>query len=103
MRDGPVDTLDSFALRAAFSKVVNMKTFRPVSYALGVVAISFASLEAIETMTGAALVPDWSGAALAISVAGAGFAIGACAHRSGCATRYRKATIVCANAKVCSV
>jgi nickel/cobalt transporter (NiCoT) family protein len=72
----PVDTLDSIVLRSTFSKMVGSKTFRPVSYTLSAIALSLALLEVIGTITGASLIPDWSGAAMAVSVIGIGFVLG---------------------------
>jgi nickel/cobalt transporter (NiCoT) family protein len=72
----PVDTIDSFMLRATFSKIIGSKTFRPVSYALGAIALSLALLEGIGTVTGTSLIPDWSGAAIAVTVIGTGFVLG---------------------------
>jgi len=69
----PTDTLDSFMLREIFSRISGSKGFRTMSYALSVLAMSLAGVEAIGIVAGIDLMPSWSGALLALSVVFAGF------------------------------
>jgi nickel/cobalt transporter (NiCoT) family protein len=64
----PTDTLDSFFLREVFSRMTNTGAFRAMSYALSILAMSLALLEATGVATGIDLIPAWSGAFLAVSV-----------------------------------
>lgn len=74
----PVDTLDSFVLRSAFSKIFSTKGFRYLSYALSFVAITIAALFSYATITSSDIVPIWTGPSMTgviIAVAfGYGFA-----------------------------
>jgi len=74
----PTDTLDSLVLREVFSRMTNTGGFKAMSYALSVLALSLALLEATGVMTGIDLVPSWSGAFLALSVISAGFSYSYC-------------------------
>jgi high-affinity nickel-transport protein len=68
----PTDTLDSLVLREVFSRMTNSGGFRAMSYALSVLAITLAALEATGVASGIDLIPAWSGAFLALSVISAG-------------------------------
>lgn len=69
----PTDTLDSVVLRGVLSKMTNSGGFRAISYGLSLLAILLALLEGTGLMTGANLIPSWSGAILALAVVSAGF------------------------------
>jgi high-affinity nickel-transport protein len=69
----PTDTLDSLVLREVFSRMTNSGGFKAMSYALSVLALSLALLEATGVMTGIDFIPSWSGAFMAVSVISAGF------------------------------
>jgi len=69
----PTDTLDSLVLREVFSRMTNSGGFKAMSYALSVLAMSVAVLEATGIIAGVDLIPTWSGALLALSVISAGF------------------------------
>lgn len=69
----PIDTLDSLLLREVFSRMSNSGGFKAMSYALSILAMSLALLEATGFVTGVELIPSWSGALLALSVVSVGF------------------------------
>jgi nickel/cobalt transporter (NiCoT) family protein len=69
----PTDTLDSLVLREVFSKMSKSGGFRTMSYALSILAMSLALLEAAGFVAGMELIPSWSGAFLALSVVSVGF------------------------------
>jgi hypothetical protein len=60
-------------LREAFSRISGSRGFRMMSYALSVLAISLAIMEATGIVAGIDLLPSWSGALLALSVVFVGF------------------------------
>lgn len=64
----PVDTLDSFVLRSAFSRIFNTKGFKYMTYALSAVALTVAAVTSFETITGSEIVPDMTSPILAITV-----------------------------------
>ena len=69
----PTDTLDSLVLREVFSRMTKSGGFKTMSYALSILAISLATLEATGLIAGVDLIPSWSGAFLALSVVSVGF------------------------------
>ena len=69
----PTDTLDSLVLREVLSRMTDSGGFKTMSYALSVLAISLAILEATGIIANVNLIPSWSGALLALSVISAGF------------------------------
>ena len=69
----PVDTLDSVLLRSAFAKIFNKKGFRYMSYALSGTAMTVASVFSYEIITGSDILPELTGAVLAIVIIGASF------------------------------
>jgi len=68
----PTDTLDSLVLREVFSRMTSTGGFKMMSYALSVLALSVAMLEATGVIAGVDLIPSWSGALLALSVISTG-------------------------------
>ncbi len=64
----PVDTLDSFILRSAFSRIFNTRGFKHMTYALSAVALTIAAVTSYETVTGSEILPDLTGPVLAITI-----------------------------------
>jgi high-affinity nickel-transport protein len=69
----PLDTLDSVALRSAFTRIIHKNMFRHISYALSVVAILVAVTTLYETMTSHQIMPEWTGPSLAGGVIATSF------------------------------
>jgi nickel/cobalt transporter (NiCoT) family protein len=64
----PVDTLDSFILRSAFSRIFNTRAFKYMIYALSTVALTVAAVTSYETITSSEILPDLTGPVLAITI-----------------------------------
>jgi len=64
----PVDTLDSFILRSAFSRIFNTKGFKYMIYALSAVALTIAAVTSYETISSSEILPDLTGPVLAITI-----------------------------------
>jgi len=64
----PVDTLDSFILRSAFSRILNTRCFKYMTYALSAVALTIAVVTSYETITSSEILPDLTGPVLAITI-----------------------------------
>lgn len=69
----PVDTLDSVLLRSAFARIFNKKGFKYMSYALSGSAMVIASIFSYEIITGIDILPEITGALLAIAIIVASF------------------------------
>jgi high-affinity nickel-transport protein len=69
----PIDTLDSFVLRSAFSKIFSTRGFRYLSYALSGVALSVAAMVSYSILAGIEIIPEWLGPALAVGIIAASF------------------------------
>ena len=69
----PIDTFDSVVLRSAFSKIFHTKGFRYMSYALSGTALLVASFTAYQILTGAEILPKFTGPVLAVSIVSASF------------------------------
>ena len=69
----PVDTLDSVLLRSAFARIFNRKGFKYMSYALSGSAMTIAFVFSYEIITGSDILPEITGAVLAIAIIGASF------------------------------
>jgi len=80
----PVDTLDSVALRSAFSRIFNTKGFTYMAYALSGLALAIAALEYYSVITNSDILPDLTGPVLAMIIICAAFGY-------GFATRHRLA------------
>jgi high-affinity nickel-transport protein len=63
-----IDTLDSFALSSAFSRIFTTKGFKCLSYALSSVAIAVSVLFSYSTITNSNIVPIWTGPSMAAAV-----------------------------------
>jgi nickel/cobalt transporter (NiCoT) family protein len=68
----PTDTLDSLVLREVFARMTNSGVFRTMSYVLSILALSIAFLEGTGVVVGVELIPEWSGALVAVSVVSLG-------------------------------
>lgn len=64
----PVDTLDSFVLRSAFSRLFNTNGFRYISYALSGAALVVASVASYEILANTEILPKLTGPVLATSI-----------------------------------
>lgn len=64
----PVDTIDSFILRSAFSRIFNTRGFKYMTYALSAVALTIAVVTSYETVTSSEILPDLTGPVLAITI-----------------------------------
>jgi nickel/cobalt transporter (NiCoT) family protein len=80
-----VDTLDSMVVRSAFSRILDTKVFKYMSYALSGVALTIASLESYSVITNTNTIPPLTGPILAIIIITIAFGY-------GFATRNRKKT-----------
>lgn len=69
----PVDTLDSFLLGSAFSRIFHTKAFRYMAYALSGAAISIAAVESYGAVAHANLLPPWAGPVLAVGILACSF------------------------------
>jgi high-affinity nickel-transport protein len=75
-----LDTLDSIALRSAFSKIFHKNMFRHMSYALSGVAILVAIAMLYESLTSTPILPEWTGPSIAGGVILASFAYSFLTH-----------------------
>ena len=64
----PVDTLDSFILRSAFSRIFDTKAFRYMAYALSGAALTVAAVLSYETITNSEILPEITGPVLAVTI-----------------------------------
>jgi high-affinity nickel-transport protein len=70
----PMDTLDSFVLRSAFSRIFSTRGFRYLSYALSGVALSVAAMVSYSILAKAEkIIPEWLGPVLAVGIIAASF------------------------------
>jgi nickel/cobalt transporter (NiCoT) family protein len=70
-----VDSMDGIFVRSAFSKILNTKIFKYMSYALSIVALGVAAAETYSTVYNVDI-PEWIGAVLAVTVIGTAFGYG---------------------------
>lgn len=70
----PVDTLDSIMLRSAFSRIIDKKGFRYMSFALSGAALTVAAAASYEVLTGSDILPELTGPILAGVIIGSSFA-----------------------------
>jgi nickel/cobalt transporter (NiCoT) family protein len=71
-----VDTIDSIVVRSVFSKILDTKVFKYMSYALSVVALTVASLESYAVITSTNTIPILTGPILAIIIITIAFGYG---------------------------
>lgn len=69
----PVDTLNSFVIRSAFSRIFNTRGFKYMTYALSAVALTIAAVTSYETITSSEILPDMTGPILAITIISVSF------------------------------
>ncbi len=69
----PVDTLNSFVIRSAFSRIFNTRGFKYMTYALSTVALTIAAVTSYETITSSEILPDMTGPILAITIISVSF------------------------------
>ncbi|OLC34937.1 MAG: hypothetical protein AUH84_04010 [Thaumarchaeota archaeon 13_1_40CM_4_38_7] len=60
-----IDTLDSMALRSAFSRIFQKNLFRNMSYALSGLAMTVAAISSYEILNNTDILPEWTGPSLA--------------------------------------
>ena len=70
-----VDSMDGIFVRSAFSKLLNTKIFKYMSYALSIVALGVAAAKTYSTVYNVDI-PEWIGAVLAVTVIGTAFGYG---------------------------
>jgi len=68
-----VDTFDSVILRSAFSKILQAKGFRYMSYALSGTALIVASIASYEIITKSEILPRFTGPVLAVGIVSSSF------------------------------
>ena len=64
----PIDTLDSFLLKSAFSRLFAKRGFRYMSYSLSAAALAIGAIASYETITNLEVLPDITGPVLAITI-----------------------------------
>ena len=70
----PVDTFDSVILRSTFARIIHVKGFRYMSYALSVTALIVASVASYEVLTDSEILPKLTGPLLAVTIVSTSFA-----------------------------
>lgn len=69
----PIDTLDSFLLKSAFSRIFGKSGFRFISYSLSAAALAIGAIASYETITNLEILPDITGPVLAVTIIIASF------------------------------
>lgn len=64
----PIDTLDSYLLRSAFSKIFGKAGFRYMAYSLSAAALAVGAIASYETITDLEILPDITGPVLAVTI-----------------------------------
>jgi high-affinity nickel-transport protein len=64
----PLDTLDSYILRSAFSRIFDTRAFRFMAYSLSGAALTVAAVASYETITNTEILPDITGSVLAVTI-----------------------------------
>jgi high-affinity nickel-transport protein len=64
----PLDTLDSYILRSAFSRIFDTRAFRFMAYSLSGSALTVAAVASYETITNSEILPDITGSVLAVTI-----------------------------------
>jgi high-affinity nickel-transport protein len=72
----PVDTLDSVALRSAFSRIFNTKGFTHMAYPLNGLALAIAAMESYSVISNSDVLLDLIGPVLAVIIICAAFGYG---------------------------
>jgi nickel/cobalt transporter (NiCoT) family protein len=69
----PLDTLDSYILRSAFSRIFDTRAFRFMAYSLSGAALTVAAVASYETITNSEILPDITGSVLAVTIIAVSF------------------------------
>lgn len=64
----PLDTLDSYVLRSAFSRIFDTRAFRFMAYSLSGAALTVAAVASYETITNSEILPEMTGPVLAVTI-----------------------------------
>jgi high-affinity nickel-transport protein len=64
----PIDMLDSYLLRSAFSRILGKEGFRYMAYSLSAAALAVGAIASYETITNLEIVPDITGPVLAVMI-----------------------------------
>lgn len=64
----PIDTLDTFILRSAFSRIFDKRSFRYMAYLLSAAALAVGAIASYETITNLEILPDIIGPVLAVTI-----------------------------------
>jgi high-affinity nickel-transport protein len=64
----PIDTLDSYLLRSAFSRIFGKGGFRYMAYSLSAAALVMGAIASYETITNLEILPDITGPVLAVTI-----------------------------------
>ena len=64
----PIDTLDSYLLRSAFSRIFGKAGFRYIAYSLSAAALAVGAIASYETITNLEILPDITGPILAVTI-----------------------------------
>ena len=75
-----IDTLDSMALRSAFSRIFQKNLFRNMSYALSGLAMTVAAISSYEILNNTDILPEWTGPSLAGGIIAVSFVYSLVTH-----------------------
>jgi high-affinity nickel-transport protein len=64
----PIDTLDSYLMRSAFSRIFGKAGFRYMAYSLSAAALAVGAIASYETITNLEILPDITGPVLAVTI-----------------------------------
>ena len=64
----PLDTLDGYILRSAFSRIFDTRAFRFMAYSLSGAALTVAAVASYETITNSEILPEMTGPVLAVII-----------------------------------
>jgi high-affinity nickel-transport protein len=64
----PIDTLDTFILRSAFSRIFDKRGFRYMAYLLSAAALAVGTIASYETISNLEIFPDIIGPVLAVTI-----------------------------------
>jgi nickel/cobalt transporter (NiCoT) family protein len=64
----PIDILDTFILRSAFSRIFDKRGFRYMAYLLSAAALAVGAIASYETITNLEILPDSIGPVLAVTI-----------------------------------
>jgi len=78
----PVDTFDSIILRSAFSRILHVKGFKYMSYALSGTALIVASIASYGILTNSEILPKLTGPVLAVAIVSSSFAYSLATRKS---------------------